>query len=110
MRKVIESIVNMDLDQIALDIARTETFKKLVISINTEGVPTSQLFELGEDATGRTLESIGGEYSPFTVEVKKSNKKWPDWNEKVYNRPHVLTPRIKKFIYQFGLIIVDSIF
>lgn len=68
----------MDLDQIALDIARTETFKQLVISINTEGLPTSQLFELGEDSTGKLLSSIGGEYSPFTVEEKKRKRQPTD--------------------------------
>ena len=35
------------------------------------------------------------------VQVRKSEKKWPDWNEKIYNRPHTLTPRIKKFIYHY---------
>ena len=35
------------------------------------------------------------------VEVRKSEKKWPDWHEKVYNRPHTLTPRIKKFVYLY---------
>jgi len=63
--------MDLDVDQIALEIAQTTTFKRLVITLNTEGLPTSQLFELGEDATGRTLESIGGEYSPFTIEEKK---------------------------------------
>lgn len=71
MRKVLNAIIAMDLDQMALDIARTNTFKQLVISLNTEGMPTSQLFELGEDATGKLLSSIGGPYSPFTVEEKK---------------------------------------
>lgn len=78
LRKVIQSIIDLDVDEIALDIARTPTFKRLVISLNTEGLPTSQLFELGEDATGKTLESIGGEYSPFTVSVKQSKNQPTD--------------------------------
>ena len=71
MRKVLNQIIGLDLDQIALDIARTDTFKKLVISLNTEGTPTSQLFELGEDSTGKKLSQIGGDYSPFTVQEKQ---------------------------------------
>lgn len=71
MRKVLNQIINLDIDQIAFDIARTDTFKKLVISLNTEGTPTSQLFELGEDSTGTKLSQIGGDYSPFTVQEKQ---------------------------------------
>ncbi len=72
LRNLLNVFLKLDVDQIALDITRKPTFKKLIISLNTEGLPTSQLFELGQDATGRTLESIGGEYSPFTKEIKKS--------------------------------------
>ena len=68
MREVLNQIINLDVNQIALDIARTDTFKKLVITLNTEGMPTSQLFELGEDSTGRKLSDIGGDYSPFTLQ------------------------------------------
>jgi hypothetical protein len=71
LRNLLKKFIEFDVDQLALEISRTPTFKKLVISLNTEGLPTSQLFELGQDAQGRTLESIGGEYSPFTVEVKR---------------------------------------
>ena len=73
IRKILNDIISLDVDQIALEIARTETFKKLVISLNTEGLPTSQLFELGEDSEGKKLSSIGGNYSPFTV--KEGNKR-----------------------------------
>lgn len=71
MRKILNGFINLDLDQIALDIAKTPAFKELVIKLNTEGLPTSQLFEKGEDSTGISLESIGGEYAPFTIEEKK---------------------------------------
>ena len=71
MRKVLNQIIGLDLDQLAFDIARTDTFKKLVISLNTEGTPTSQLFELGEDSEGTKLSQIGGDYSPFTVQEKQ---------------------------------------
>lgn len=71
MRNILNVFIGLDIDQIALDIARTKEHKELVIGLNTEGEPTSQLFELGEDSQGRTLESIGGEYSPFTVQEKQ---------------------------------------
>jgi hypothetical protein len=67
LRKLLQSFIELDVDQIAFDIAQTNNFKRLVIQLNTEGKPTSQLFELGEDSEGRDL----GEYSPFTKELKK---------------------------------------
>lgn len=35
------------------------------------------------------------------AEVVSSEKKWPNWNERIYNRDHKLTPRIKKFCYLY---------
>lgn len=66
--------MNLDVDQIAYDIAQTNEHKRLVIALNTEGKPTSQLYQLGEDSLGRGL--IGktilkdGSYTPFTVNEK----------------------------------------
>jgi hypothetical protein len=71
LRKLINTFLSFDVDSIALEIAKTNAFQTLVIKLNTEGLPTSQLYQLGEDSTGRTLESIGGGYSPFTIEEKK---------------------------------------
>lgn len=70
LRKL-EAILAFDIDELALELAQTQQFKTLVIKLNTEGLPTSQLFILGEDSTGKKLDLIGGEYSPFTVEEKK---------------------------------------
>ena len=48
---------------------------RLVISLNTEGEPTSQLYELGEDSLGKALQGKtilkGGEYTPFTKSIKQ---------------------------------------
>lgn len=52
-----------DILSTALD--KPET-KDLIIKLNTE----EQLFKYGEDAEGRKLRDIGGDYSPFTVEDK----------------------------------------
>ncbi len=70
IRDILMSIINLDVDDIAFEIARTNTFKKLVISLNTEGLPTSQLFELGEDSEGKRLDDIGGGYTLFTIYEK----------------------------------------
>lgn len=72
IRKILTAINMLDLDIIAQEIARKPVFQKLVISLNTEGLPTSQLYELGQDSKGRTLESLGGGYTPFTKEIKQS--------------------------------------
>lgn len=40
--------------------------QNLIIDLNTEGKPTSQLFEKGEDSKGVSL----GVYSPFTQAIK----------------------------------------
>jgi len=71
LRKFLSGIIHLDIDSIVLDITRTPEFKTLVIKLNTEGLPTSQLFLKGQDSTGKDLDKIGGEYSPFTVEEKK---------------------------------------
>lgn len=47
-------------------------FQDLIIELNTEGRPTSQLFELHIDSEGTKLYEIGGEYAPSTVATKRS--------------------------------------
>lgn len=68
IRNILNFIIALDVDQLALEIAQQGSFKDLVIELNTE----KQLFDKGEDSTGRTLESIGGAYSPFTVSIKQA--------------------------------------
>ncbi len=67
LRNLINGLLSLDVDEIALEISKTNQFKRLVIELNTQ----RQLFDKGEDSTGRTLESIGGEYSPYTVNIKE---------------------------------------
>lgn len=45
----------------------------LIIELNTEGRPTSQLFKLHIDSEGTKLFEIGGEYADSTVETKISS-------------------------------------
>ena len=68
IRNILNAILELDVDDIAFEIARTNEFKTLVIRLNTQ----EQLFKKGEDSRGKSLESIGGGYSPFTIEIKKS--------------------------------------
>ena len=49
-------------------IQEDEILKAQIIDLNTE----NQLFEKGIDSLGRTLESIGGNYSPYTIQIKLS--------------------------------------
>jgi len=75
LRNLLKSIIKLDVDTIALEITKRRSFKTLVINLNTEGEPTSQLFELGEDSLGKKLKGKNilkdGEYTPFTVGKKK---------------------------------------
>ena len=68
IRKILNLIISIDVDQLAFEIAQQDSLQDLVIELNTR----KQLFDKGEDSTGRTLESIGGAYSPFTVRVKQA--------------------------------------
>ena len=63
----LQSVADLELNEVAFKIASEKEVKELVIRLNTQGEKTSQLFELGEDSLGDSL----GEYSPFTVEKKK---------------------------------------
>lgn len=74
MRMILNSILRLDADKIALEITRTNVVKTLIIKLNTEGLPTSQLYEKGEDKFGKKLSgktiAIGGKYTPFTQKLK----------------------------------------
>ncbi len=67
LRNLINGLLSLDVDAIALEISKTNQFKRLVIELNTEGEATSQLYELGEDSTGKSL----GKYTPFTISEKR---------------------------------------
>lgn len=67
LRKLLNAIKSLDIDEIALEISKQRGFQQLVIRLNTEGEATSQLYELNEDSRGRKLSDVGGSYSPFTM-------------------------------------------
>lgn len=47
-----------------------DEFRDLIIRLNTEGEQTSQLI-YGVNSKGQQLDEVGGEYSPYTVMIKK---------------------------------------
>lgn len=47
-----------------------KAFTDLIVRLNTEGESTSQLIG-GIDSKNEKLDDIGGEYSPYTVMIKK---------------------------------------
>ncbi len=59
--RLLKNIDRLDLNDIFFEIWQRTDIQRLIIELNTEGQPTSQLFELGEDSEGDTL----GAYSPF---------------------------------------------
>jgi len=75
IRALLNSILRLNLDAIALEITKNNLLKTLIIKLNTEGTPTSQLYNLGEDSFGKKLSgktiAIGGEYTPFTKQLKQ---------------------------------------
>ncbi len=60
-------ISKIRLEDIAFKVYSTKEFEFLVVSLNTEGQPTSQLFIDGVDNKGVKLDP----YTPFTVLLKK---------------------------------------
>lgn len=69
--RYLEQFTRLDLDKIALDIARMSEHSSLVIKLNTR----NQLFDKGINSEGKSLSSIGGGYSLFTLsEAAKDGK------------------------------------
>lgn len=64
----LETFRRLDIDAIALEIIKQKDVQDLIIELNTR----KQLFDKGEDSTGKTLASIGGGYSPFTIQIKQA--------------------------------------
>ena len=69
LRRLVDNIKRVDPDELIIEAMTTEESKKLIIEMNTIG----QLFQLGEDARGIRLDSIGGGYTAFTEQIKQSS-------------------------------------
>lgn len=64
--RLYNNLNKLDLNDVFLQIWKDSKVQKYIIDLNTEGESTSQLYELGEDSTGRSL----GNYSPVTIDYK----------------------------------------
>lgn len=63
----LNSLVTLNHNEILKELLSDKALQDRIIYLNTE----DQLFQRGEDKLGRTLESIGGGYSPFTIQIKQ---------------------------------------
>lgn len=66
IRDLVNLITQLSVDELAYKITLQTETKKLIIDLNTQ----EQLFE-GINSEGQDLESIGGEYRPYTIEIKR---------------------------------------
>lgn len=63
-------VFNLNIDDIFHEFFYDKDFCALIKRLNTEGEQTSQLI-YGINSKDETLDSIGGEYSPYTIMLKK---------------------------------------
>lgn len=59
-------LLKVDENKILKKILSSKQLQNKIIYLNT----VKQLYEQGEDSLGRSLESIGGGYSPYTIQIK----------------------------------------
>lgn len=76
--ELIRRISRLDVNDILLSVWKRADVQEFIIQLNTEGQPTSQLFEDGIDSLGNPITGLGGSnwleggsYSPFTVAKKR---------------------------------------
>lgn len=62
----LKKLKEYDVNEILFDIWKTFAVQEFIIQLNTEGLPTSQLYEDGIDSLGVGL----GNYTPFSIEIK----------------------------------------
>lgn len=68
LKRVLEFFIDADSSVILNNILASEEMQDFIIDLNQN----DQLFTEGIDSEGVSLESIGGEYSPFTILEKES--------------------------------------
>jgi hypothetical protein len=64
--KFAAQVNELDINKILFEVWKNFKVREFIIKLNTEGLPTSQLFNKGEDSLGVSL----GDYSPFTKQIK----------------------------------------
>ena len=68
--RLLSSIEKFNVNQILREVWSNPRVQNFIIDLNTEGKPTSQLFEKGEDSLGITL----GQYAASTIQGTASFK------------------------------------
>lgn len=66
VKNKLQKVAKLNETKIIQQIFRSTELQERIIYLNTH----DQLFEKGQDKLGRTLESIGGQYAPYTVQLK----------------------------------------
>lgn len=64
--RLLNNLNKLDINDIFFSLWNDNKVQNFIIELNTEGKPTSQLYELGVDSEGNSL----GEYSPYTIQFK----------------------------------------
>lgn len=67
VRNKLTSILKLNESDILRQILASTELQEEIIYLNT----IDQLFERGEDKLGRTLESVGGGYAAYTIQLKR---------------------------------------
>lgn len=66
LERLLKNLNKLDINDIFFTLWKDNRVQNFIVDLNTEGKPTSQLYELGIDSQGNTL----GEYSPYTIQFK----------------------------------------
>jgi len=66
IKKKFRKVIRLNENKILNQILRSTELQEYIIELNTQ----DQLFTKGQDKLGRDLDSIGGGYSPFTIQIK----------------------------------------
>lgn len=66
VRNKLMSVVRLDHNQILKQILDSTELQEEIIYLNT----IDQLYKKGEDKLGRSLDAVGGGYSPYTIQIK----------------------------------------
>jgi hypothetical protein len=69
-----EKVKKYDVNKILNNVWNNFKVREYIIKLNTEGLPTSQLYNEGIDSLGVKL----GEYTPYTVQIKLSKNQRVD--------------------------------
>jgi hypothetical protein len=64
--RLLNNLNKLDINDIFFSLWDDNKVQNFIIELNTEGKPTSQLYELGVDSEGDSI----GEYSPYTIQFK----------------------------------------